>query len=270
VLSEEQVLKIHLATLELLDTVGVQVMHPEAVAMLHGAGCRVTKDNIVQIPNGLVETSIRSAPSSIFIYNRLGQEAMHLEGRNTYFGMGTDLIKTWDLDSGKLRKSCLRDVKNSVKIGDYLPEIDFVASFALPLDSPPNLMNIDAFKAELEHSVKPIYFVAAGLEDLEIINDMAAEAVGGHKRLREKPIHIHYSEPLSPLTHTYSAVSKLFFCRPWHSGELFTGYDVRCHCAGDPGRRHYHGKCRSAQRYRPSSIAWQGFTDNFGFWYVHV
>jgi trimethylamine--corrinoid protein Co-methyltransferase len=212
VLSEEQVLKIHLATLELLDTVGVQVMHPEAVAMLHGAGCRVTKDNIVQIPNGLVETSIRSAPSSIFIYNRLGQEAMHLEGRNTYFGMGTDLIKTWDLDSGKLRKSCLRDVKNSVKIGDYLPEIDFVASFALPLDSPPNLMNIDAFKAELEHSVKPIYFVAAGLEDLEIINDMAAEAVGGHKRLREKPIHIHYSEPLSPLTHTYSAVSKLFFC----------------------------------------------------------
>jgi trimethylamine--corrinoid protein Co-methyltransferase len=180
--------------------------------MLHDAGCRVTTGNIVQIPNGLVEASIRSAPSVFTIYNRLGQEALQLKGRNTYFGMGSDLIKTWDLDSGKLRKSCLRDVKNSVIIGDYLPEIDFVASFALPLDSPPNLMYIDAFKAELEHSVKPIFFVAAGLEDLEIINDMAAETVGGHKQLRAKPFHIHYSEPLSPLTHTYSAVNKLFFC----------------------------------------------------------
>src|SRR5210317_634533 len=86
VLSEAQVMKIHLATLELLETVGVQIMHPEAVAMLHDAGCRVKKDNIVQIPNGLVEACIRTAPSSISIYNRLGQEAMHLEGRNTYFG----------------------------------------------------------------------------------------------------------------------------------------------------------------------------------------
>ena len=125
-------MKIHLATLELLETVGVQILHPEAVAMLHDAGCRVKKDNIVQIPNGLVEACIRTAPSSISIYNRLGQEAMHLEGRNTYFGMGTDLIKTWDLDSGELRESRLRDVQNSVKIGDYLDEIDYVASFASP------------------------------------------------------------------------------------------------------------------------------------------
>jgi trimethylamine--corrinoid protein Co-methyltransferase len=99
-----------------------------------------------------------------------------------------------------------------VKIADYLDEIDFVASYALPFDSPPNMMYIDSFKAELENSVKPIFFTAAGLEDLEVINNMAAEVIGGHEALRKKPIHIHYSEPLSPLTHTHGAVNKLFFC----------------------------------------------------------
>ena len=212
VMSEAQVLKIHQATLALLETVGVRILHPEAVAMLDDAGCRVQPDNLVQIPGELVEACIQSAPSTISIYNRQGQEAMRLSGRNTYFGMGTDLIKTWDLAGGQMRASRLEDVKNAARIGDYLDEIDFIASFALPLDSPPHLAYIDAFKAELENSVKPIYFTAAGLEDLRIINEMAAEAVGGHNVLRKKPIHIHYSEPLSPLTHTYGAVNKLFFC----------------------------------------------------------
>ena len=100
VLTQDQIKHIHRATLELLETVGVKVMHPEAIAMMADAGCRIKPGNIVQIPNWLVEDCIRSAPSRITIYNRLGQEAMLLEGNKTYFGMGTDLIKTYDLASG--------------------------------------------------------------------------------------------------------------------------------------------------------------------------
>ena len=211
-LTEEQIRHLHLATLELLETVGVQVMHPEAVTMLNDAGCQVEKNNLVKIPNELVENCIRTAPSSITLYNRLGHEAMVLADRNTHFGMGTDLVKTWDLASGELRASRLQDVRNSVKIADYLDEIDFIASYALPSDSPPNLMYIDSFNAELENSIKPIFFTAAGLEDLQVINNMAAEVMGGHKILRKKPILIHYAEPLSPLAHSFGAVNKLFFC----------------------------------------------------------
>ena len=56
--------------------------------LLANAGCRVKPDNIVQIPNWLVEACISSAPSRITIYNRLGRAAMHLEGNKTYFGLG--------------------------------------------------------------------------------------------------------------------------------------------------------------------------------------
>ena len=212
ILTENQIKSLHCATLELLETIGVKVMHEEAIEMMADAGCRIKKDNIVQIPNYLVEACIRSAPSRITLYNRLGREAMHLEGSKTYFGMGTDLIKTWDPDTGKLRESKLKDVANAAKIADYLKEIDFTGSYALPYDSPTNLMYIDSFKAQLENSIKPIFYTAAGMEDMAVINDMAAAVMGGKAALREKPIHIHYAEPLTPLLHSAGALKKLFFC----------------------------------------------------------
>ena len=211
-LTPEQIKSFHTATLELLETVGVDVHHDEARQMLADAGCRLKEDHRVRIPNWLVEAAIQSAPSRITIYDRLGKEAMRLEGRRVHYGLGTDLIKTYDLETGELRQSRLKDVAAAARISDALQHIDFIGSYALPGDSPPNLMYVDSFKTELENSIKPIFYTAAGLEDITYINAMAAAAVGGEAALREKPIHIHYAEPLSPLTHSFGAVQKLFFC----------------------------------------------------------
>ena len=211
-LTPEQINAIHTATLELLETEGVDVLHDEARRMLADSGCRLKGEHRVQIPNGLVEAAIQSAPSRITIYDRLGNEAMRLEGRRIHFGLGTDLIQTYDLETGELRPSQLKDVAAAARISDALQHIDFIGSYALPADSPTNLMYVDSFKTELENSVKPIFYTAAGLEDITYINAMAAAAVGDEATLREKPIHIHYAEPLSPLTHSFGAVQKLFFC----------------------------------------------------------
>lgn len=212
ILQEAQIKRIHCATLELLETVGVKVIDEEALEMLGDAGCRIKQENIVLFPSWLVEECIRSAPSRITIYNRLGKEAMRLESNRIHYGMGTDLIHTYDLDTGELGQSQLKDVVNAARIADALEEIDFIGSYALPYDSPHNMGYIDSFKAQLENSRKPIFFTAAGPEDLAIINAMAAAAVGGAEILREKPIHIHYAEPLTPLTHTSGAIKKLFYC----------------------------------------------------------
>lgn len=211
-LTPEQIRSIHTASLDILETTGVRVHHDEARQLLANAGCRIKGDHIVQIPNWLVEDAIRSAPSRITLYDRLGNEVMRLEGRRVHFGMGTDLIQTYDLQTGDLRPSRLSDVAAAARIADALPHIDFIGSYALPGDAPTNLMYVDSFKTELENATKPIFFTAAGREDIAFIHAMAAAAVGGEAALREKPIHIHYAEPLTPLTHTFGAVQKLFFC----------------------------------------------------------
>jgi trimethylamine---corrinoid protein Co-methyltransferase len=225
-LTEEQIREIHLASLDILETVGVRVNHDEAVKMLQTAGCRVKPGNIVQIPGWLVDQCIRSAPSRITIYNRRGDEAMRLEGRKIHYGLGTDLIKTCDVRTGELRTSTLDDVKNAARVVDYCPDIDFVASFALPNEAQTNMMYVECFRAELENTVKPIFFTAAGREDLAVMIEIAAAAAGGEDALREKPFLINYSEPTPPLTHSFGAVSKLLLCADKRIPICYTPADV--------------------------------------------
>ena len=212
VLTEDQIKEIHQATLELLETTGVKVLNGAAIRMLKDAGCRVVDNHHVKIPGSLVEDSIKYAPSNVTVYNRKGDPAMQLGGSNVCFGMGTDLLNTWDLKTGKLRASCLQDVIDSAVVGDYCEEIDFIASNAFPLDVPENLAFVMEFKALMVNSTKPIYFTAGGAADLAVILEMAADVLEGKDRLREKPFLIHYAEPISPLVHSSGAVDKLFMC----------------------------------------------------------
>ena len=46
---------------------------------------------------------------------------MQLAGRNSYFGMGTDLITTLDLVTGETRTTVLQDVVNAARVGRCLP-----------------------------------------------------------------------------------------------------------------------------------------------------
>lgn len=211
-LDDEQLQRLHSATLEILQGVGVRVMHPEALEMLRAAGCRVKDQTTVLIPEYLVADAILSAPSSVSVYDREGAMAMELGGSNVYFGMGTDLLNTYDIETGALRASCLQDVVNAARVADYLDDIDFIASHAFPTEIPTNLAYLAEFKAQVENSTKPIYFTAAAADDLAYVIDMAAAVTGGPEKLRQKPFMVHYAEPISPLTHSKGALEKLFKC----------------------------------------------------------
>ena len=89
-LTKEQMREIHSAALEILKDLGTVVHHDEAVQLLERKGAHVRDGNRVFIPTALAERAVCSAPSRITIYDRNGNPAMFLEGRNVYFGTGSD------------------------------------------------------------------------------------------------------------------------------------------------------------------------------------
>ncbi len=221
-LTAGQIDRIHAATLKLLETVGVSIRHAEARDMMAGAGCTVREDGTVLIPGQLVADAIQSAPSAVIVYNRLGKKTLQLEGRRCHFGPGADLANTYDLETGRIRKSTLKDVQTAARLADALPEIDFIASYAVANDSPPGLEYLDAFKTQVENSMKPVLFTAAGLDDMCRIEQMAAAVAGGRENLRCNPFLIHYCEPISPLVHSTGAVDQLLFCADHHIPVTYT------------------------------------------------
>jgi trimethylamine--corrinoid protein Co-methyltransferase len=212
ILDDAQIGRIHATVLRILDEVGVRVNHTEARDLLAGHGARVMDDNLVQMPSFLIEDAIASAPSNLVIYNRNKIPVMELGGRRIYFGTGTDLPKTVDLETREIRDTRADDIITSTIISDALPNIDFIGSYGLPRDVPTGLHYIRCFQLEAENSVKPIFFTAESEEDLSVIWEMACVIAGGPQALSEYPFLINYNEPTSPLVHSKEALGKLMFC----------------------------------------------------------
>ena len=212
ILDESQILRIYQTALRILDEVGVRVNLGRAVDLLAGHGARVRDKNVVEIPSFLVEAAVQSAPSNVTLCNRKKEPVMELGGRRIYFGTGTDLPKTVDLVTREIRDTKADDIVASTVISDSAPNIDFIASYGLPRDIPPGLHYIRCFQLETENSVKPIFFTAGSLQDLEVILDMASAVAGSRRELAKYPFLVQYSEPTSPLTHSEEAVSKLLCC----------------------------------------------------------
>ncbi|MGI6630026.1 MAG: trimethylamine methyltransferase family protein [Bacillota bacterium] len=210
-ITEDQVEELHLATLEVLERTGVQVDHEEGLRLLKDAGC-IVEGNRVRIPGWVVEEAIRLAPKKVTIANRLGQRVMHLEKNHVYFGTGSDLPFTIDLDSNVRRRSTKKDVEQACRVMDYLPNYDFVMSYAIASDVPSQVSDLHQFQAMTLNTVKPIVFTAHNEKNTRAIIEMAAYVAGSEGELRKNPSIILYSEPISPLVHTKDGIAKMFAC----------------------------------------------------------
>ena len=157
----------------------------------------------------VVEEALGSAPSRIVLNDRMGEERLWLEGNNSYFGTGSDLPYTRDLETGERRPSVLADVARAARLVDYLPNVDFAMSMAQASDVPVETSDRRSFLAMVENTSKPIVYTAwdeAGLAD---ILAMAETIVGGADRLAESPFLLAYLEPTSPLQHSDVVLRKL-------------------------------------------------------------
>lgn len=209
-ISFDQFEEIHLATLEILDRVGVRISDPEALALLKKAGARVD-GNLVKIPASMVQDALASAPCRVPISTRSGERAMRLEKGRSYYGSGSDTPNTIDIKTGVRRLATKQDVINSTIIGDNLENIDFIMSLALASDVAKTDSYIHQFEAMALNTNKPIVYTASDRKDLEIIVEMAEVIAGGADALAANPFLILYDEPSSPLQHSGDAVQKLLF-----------------------------------------------------------
>jgi trimethylamine--corrinoid protein Co-methyltransferase len=208
-LTDAQLDEIHLASLEILRRTGVRVHEPEAVDLLQAAGCVVTDSNLVRFPARVVEDALRQAPSRVVLCDRTGEPRLYLEGHRTYFGTGSDLPNTLDLETGQRRPSLLSDVQQTARLADFLPNLDFVMSMALPSDVPAETSDRRSFRAMTENTAKPLVFTAWDEGGLADIIAMAEAVAGGPEELRLKPFLLAYLEPSSPLQHSREVVRKV-------------------------------------------------------------
>ncbi len=207
-LSSEEKRKIYHKALHVLQKFGVEIRHPEALKLLDGAGAKID-GQLVYLEPFHVRRALASAPKFIPIYDRNGQLSLALGSEANYFGTGSDNPNTIDLETGKRRKSTLEDVENQSLLVDFLPNIDFLMSMALPSDVPAKLADLYQFQTMVTNCSKPFVFTSADNRNTLDLMEMAKVVAGGSSALKEKPFFVQYTEPTSPLEGSKDALGRL-------------------------------------------------------------
>jgi trimethylamine:corrinoid methyltransferase-like protein len=212
-LREGQVEELHTAATSILSRTGLNVHNEPLRKRLAGAGAQLGTAPRVYLPRDLVERALQSAKKQVVIHNRLGEPVMPLGPNQIYFGTGSDLVFTRDLETGERRPSRLEDVARAARLCDALQEIDFVMSFSLPSDTADDAVEPEQYYALVTNTVKPVIMTSfSGLDMFERFHQMACALAGGEQAFRKKPNYILYGQFVSPLEHDPLATDRLIYC----------------------------------------------------------
>jgi trimethylamine---corrinoid protein Co-methyltransferase len=210
-LSDDQVERLHHASLEILDRTGIRLYEPEALELLEKKGVRAEDGNRVRIPPGLVEWALSVAPKRAVLCDRSGRRVMPLERNNVFFGTGSDCPNVIDVRTGERRPGLLQDIVEASIVCDALENIDFLMSFCNASDLPQDTADRHQMRAMLMNSTKPILFVTTEFEGSIDVIHMAEAVAGGEEELRRNPICACYINVSHPLRHNQEALRKLLF-----------------------------------------------------------
>ena len=200
VFTDDEVQDIHLATLEVLERTGVWVEIDEALDIFSDGGCVVDRDTrIVRIPPHIVEDAIRSAPASIVLCGRDPKNDIVLEAGRVGFSNFGEGIKVIDPDTGELRASTKKDMGNIARLVDALPDVDVFEMAVVSGDQPPETTSLHNHEAALVNQTKPISGGPLDGRAVHTTVEMLAAVQGSADAVRERPMMIMGTCPVSPL-----------------------------------------------------------------------
>ena len=202
--------QIHLASLEILQRVGLDVHDEKALQVLVKAGAQA--DGIrVRIPEFMVSRALAVTPHRMTLYDRRGQVAMRAGGYNTYYGGGSDCLNILDHRTGQRRKPVLEDVRQAVILQDALPEIDFVMSAVLPEDVDQRIYDRYQMEVMLNNTIKPIVFVTPDFEGCVAAVEMCEAVAGSAEAFQRRPFATCYINVTSGMIMNAEALQKCMY-----------------------------------------------------------
>ena len=209
-LGQQEREKIHLASLEIMERIGIDVHDEKALELLVKGGAKA--DGIrVRIPEVMVERALSLTPRRMTLYDRNGSVAMRAWGYNTYYGGGSDCLNVLDHRTGERRRPVLTDVVEAATLMDAMPEISFVMSLFLPEDVDQLIYDRYQMEVMLNHTTKPIVFVSPDFEGCVAAVEMCEVVAGGGEAFQRHPFATCYINVTSGLVANAEALQKCMY-----------------------------------------------------------
>ena len=203
--------RIHEASLEVLERVGIEVQPSECRDIFRRAGARIDESqNRVYIPSQMVEAALAAAPNEVLLGGRDPRHDMQLGGRRVYMGTGGAAVKVLDLETGRVRESTLADVANVGRLVDALDNIHFYLRCCVARDLTNEQLDLNTYYAAIASTTKHVTGNCFTVKSVRDVIEMAEIIAGGKEVLRQRPfISFVTCWTVSPLRYASETVEVL-------------------------------------------------------------
>lgn len=171
--TDDRIEALHLASLEVLEDIGIKVLLPEARELFRQGGARVD-DEMVFIGRDIVEAAIASAPKSVPIRGAVRERDITLELGSLVFQPGAGAPHATDLERGR-RPGSLADFREMVQLTQHFDVLQMIPPLVEAQDIPMNLRHYAMTETILTQSDKVPFLYSRGtpqvMDGFEMIRD---------------------------------------------------------------------------------------------------
>ncbi len=213
VLTQQEIERIHAASMEILSNVGIHVDWPKARGILLEGGATLDSTRRrVRIPERLVRWAVDQAPDRFTLFGSDPGFRLEIGGENVCFaGLGTP-THIIDADTGERRDSTMADVVRHIQLINGCQHIHNSQMDVWPNDIPMTTIHSESIWAWAHHSRKPFGMGCFGyLPTLDMMRMMAITA-GGKQELRDRPRFFAICSVGSPLQMIQMQLEGLLIC----------------------------------------------------------
>ncbi|MDH3452521.1 MAG: trimethylamine methyltransferase family protein [Gammaproteobacteria bacterium] len=187
-LTDAEVLRVHEAALNVLETIGLSQAIPSCIELVTKAGGRMSPQGRLLFPRALVEDTVASAARDFVLHGQDKRHDMELSGTRAYFGTAGAAVHIVDPFTREYRESTLADLYDIGRLVDTLEHIHFYQRPLVARDMvEPEDLDFNTCYASISATTKHVgtswvqpEHVAESLRMLHMI-------AGGEKLWRERP-----------------------------------------------------------------------------------
>lgn len=203
VLNEAEILKIHTATLDVIESVGVKFPSKKALDILENHGASVDRETMVaRIPGRIVEEFMALAPVEYMLVAMDPNLDLMMDGNHSYLGTDGCGVEIIDLYTNERRRTKKQDLIEISRVADTLEAIAFHWVPISAQDCPPESRSLHELEAVWSVSKKHLQTESIVTErEMLAAVEMASAMVGGLDELKMRPVLSIMQCTLSPLGH---------------------------------------------------------------------
>ncbi len=210
VLTRDQIDAVHHYSLKILSTTGIRIDSLRARKLFAEASGVADTDGVVRIPAELVDRAIKTAPSTLDIYDRRGNIRFQL-GRSrrpqTRFGIGVTNLYYQDPANDAVTAFTRKHMALSSRLGSVLSGFDVISTVGIVQDISPEFADLYGTLEMVANTTKPLVILISEKQCFDTSLDLLEHL---HGDLSAKPFAIPYFNPITPLVLNEDTADKMF------------------------------------------------------------